>query len=69
MTRKTDPMCLTHRLHRPHYESNKYRPSPARREHIHGPIVPMDREERSKRFALIVVVAVVATFAASYIGG
>ena len=69
MTRKTDPMCLGHRLHRPHYESDPYRPSPARREHIHGPIVPMDREERSTFWSLIVVAAVVATFALSFIEG
>ena len=68
MTRKTDPMCLTHRLHRPHYESRPYRPSPARRLHINGPIVPADREERSTFFSLIVVAAVVATFAASFMG-
>jgi hypothetical protein len=29
---------------RPHYESNRYRPSPARREAIHGKIRPMDSE-------------------------
>ena len=70
MTRaRIDPMCLTHRAHRPHYESDPYRPSPARREHIHGPIEPMDREERSTFWSLIVVAAVVATFALSFIEG
>ena len=60
MTRKTDWRVLN--------IDSSIRPKRCHERHIYGPLQPMDREERSTFWSLIVVAAVVATFAASYIG-
>lgn len=41
MTRPTDPLTLTHRQWRPHYESRPYRQHPSRTRHIYGELQPM----------------------------
>lgn len=57
--RKTDPMCLTHRAWSPRYQSAPYRQHPGRREHIHGPIQPMDQPSKGMWFIYGAVLALV----------
>ena len=56
-------------VYRPRYESRPYRPCPARREHIHGRIQPMNAEPAFPLWAIMLGLAIAAPFVASLIGG
>jgi hypothetical protein len=52
-------------VHRPRYESRPYKPSPARREAIHGRIRPMNdnRRDPTARFFIIGALVIAGFFA------
>ena len=52
---------------RPFYEPHRYRPSPSRREHIHGAIQPMHTPRKSARSLLLLASFVFG--AMLYLGG
>lgn len=63
-------MPTLHRVvYRPRYESAAYRPSPARREFIHGSIQPMHAEPMFPDWAIWLAVAIVVPFVAAVISG
>lgn len=66
--RATDPIAVMHRQWSPHYESRPYRPSPGRREHIHGPILPM-HVPRSRVPLFVAAVVAVCLVAVPMMGG
>lgn len=57
MQRKTDPMTMTRRQWRPHFESRPYQMSPGRRQHIFGQIEPMDAVRPSFLRRLVALVS------------
>jgi hypothetical protein len=64
MRPKTTPLAITHRVMGSHFESAPYRPSPARRDFIHGPIQPMEPDKSKAKWLVLGLVA-----ALIFIGG
>lgn len=61
--RGADPMAITHRSWSPRYQSAPYRQHPGRREHIHGPVQPMDVQTNESRWLLWGALAALAVLA------